>query len=105
MSANEGSEPIDLALPTSIEEILESDVDGLLDAPEQRTKVTPADRLKRAFLEIIEFRRTHDRIPSSTPCEIAERKLGARLDGILADEEKIATLKPLDEFGLLETPE
>ena len=32
--------------------------------------------------------------------EIAERKLGARLDGILASDEKIAALKPLDEFGL-----
>lgn len=95
----------DAAAPTSIDALLESDVDGLLDAPQKPTKVTAADRLERAFLEVVEFRRTHGRVPDSTTREIAERKLGARLDGILANEEKIAALKPLDEFGLLETPE
>lgn len=105
MSASDGIGSIDVVSLTSIEAILDSDVDGLLDAPEQPTKVTSGDRLKRAFLEILEFRRTYDRLPSSTTREIAERKLGARLDGILANEEKIAVLKPLDEFGLLETPQ
>ena len=105
MSANEGIRPSDAVFPTSIEEILDSDVDGLLDAPEQRMTVSSADRLNRDFLEIVKFRRTHDRVPSSTTQEIAERKLGARLDGILANDEKIAALKPLDEFGLLDTPE
>lgn len=85
--------------------LIDSDVDGLLDLPEKPKKVTSSDRLERAFLEVVEFRRAHDRLPSSTTREIAERKLGARLDGILADEEKIAALKHLDEFGLLETPE
>ena len=61
--------------------------------------------MKRAFLEIVEFRRAHGRVPSSTTREIAERKLGARLDGILANDEKITALKPLDEFGLLDAPE
>jgi len=105
MSVSEGHEPVDKILLTSIKAILDSDVDGLLDAPELPTKVTSGDRLVRAFLEILEFRRTYDRLPSSTTREIAERKLGARLDGILANEEKIAALKPLDEFGLLEKPE
>lgn len=77
----------------------------LQDAPEKPVKVTATDRLERAFLEVVEFRRTHGRIPDSTTREIAERKLGARLDGILANEEKIAALKHLDEFGLLEVPE
>lgn len=94
-----------MAFPTSIEAILDSDFDGLLDAPEKLAKVTSADRLERAFLEVVEFRRTHGRVPSSTTREIAERKLGARLDGILASDDKIAALKPLDEFGLLDTPE
>lgn len=85
--------------------LLDADIDGLLDAPEKPKKVTSSDRLERAFLEIVDFRRTHDRTPSSTTREIAERKLGARLDGILADEHKIAALKHLDEFGLLEIPE
>lgn len=89
---------------TDMQSLIDADADGLLDLPEKPKKVTSNDRLERAFLEIIEFRRTHDRIPSSATREIAERKLGARLDGILADEEKIATLKHLDEFGLLEIP-
>ena len=85
--------------------IFDSDFDGLLDAPEKPAKVTSADRLERAFLEVVEFRRVHDRIPSPTTRDIAERKLGARLDGILANDAKIAALRPLDEFGLLDTPE
>jgi hypothetical protein len=85
--------------------LIDSDVDGLLDAPEKQTKITSADRLERAFLEIVEFRRASGRIPSSSTRDIAERKLGARLDGILASDEKVAALKALDEFGLLEVPE
>lgn len=101
----EDTEPAGVDVPDSIDAILDSDFDGLLDAPEKSAKVTSADRLERAFLEIVEFRRAHDRIPSSTTREVAERKLGARLDGILANDEKIAALKPLDEFGLLDAPD
>lgn len=90
---------------TDFQSLIDSDVDGLLDAPEKQTKITSADRLERAFLEIIEFRRASGRLPSSTTRDIAERKLGARLDGILASDEKVAALKALDEFGLLEDPE
>lgn len=89
--------------PVDIHWLIESDVDGLLEISEKPKKVTASDRLERAFLEIVEFRRAHERIPSSTSREIAERKLGARLDGILADDDKIAALKLLDESGLLET--
>src|SRR5699024_9637804 len=77
---------------------------GLLDMPEKPKKVTSSDRLERAFLEIVEFRRTHGRLPSSTTREISERKLGARLDGIHADDGKVEALTHLDEFGLLELP-
>ncbi len=88
-----------------MQSLIDSDLDGLLDLPEKAKRVTAADRLERAFVEIMEFRRTHDRVPSSTTRKIAERKLGARLDGILASEEKIAALKHLDDFGLLRTAE
>lgn len=104
MSSEEALEK-GVGAPASIDDLLDSDVDGLLDAPVKPAKVTAADRLERAFLEVVEFRRTHGRIPDSTTREIGERKLGARLDGILASEEKTAALKPLDEFGLLEAPE
>lgn len=105
MNREDSVGPADFARPSSIDAILDSDVDGLLDAPEKPVKATATDRLERAFLEVVEFRRTHGRIPDSTNREIAERKLGARLDGILANDEKIAALKHLDEFGLLEAPE
>lgn len=88
-----------------LQSILDSDEDGLLDEPVKAKKVTSSDRLERSFLEIVEFYREHDRIPSSTTREIAERKLGARLDGILANDEKIEALRHLDEFGLLSEPE
>lgn len=91
--------------PSSLQDLIDNDLDGLLDAPEKKQKVTATDRLQRAFLEVVEFRRTHERLPSATTRDIAERKLGARLDGILADESKIQELKPLDEFGMLEIPE
>lgn len=105
MTASDDSEPIGEVLPTSIDAILDSDVDGLLDTPEKPAKITSTDRLERAFAEVLEFRRAHGRVPSSATREIAERKLGARLDGILANDDKVAALKPLDEFGLLETPD
>ncbi|MBP1325049.1 hypothetical protein JOF28_000281 [Leucobacter exalbidus] len=90
------------AAPTSLQDLIDNDLDGLLDVPEKPKKATATDRLQRAFLEIVEFRRTHDRLPSATTRDIAERKLGARLDGILADDAKLEELKPLDEFGMLE---
>lgn len=105
MSSADEVGQVDVVYPSSIEVLLESDVDGLLDAPEKPKKVTSSDRLERALLEIVEFRRAHGRVPDSQTREIAERKLGARLDGILANEENIAALRPLDEFRLLETPE
>ena len=85
----------------TIDDILD---DELLNAPEKPKKITSSDRLERAFLEIVEFRRSKGRVPSSQTREIAERKLGARLDGFLANEAKAAAVKHLDEFGLLEAP-
>jgi len=90
---------------TDFQSIFDSDEDGLLDTPEKAPKLTSSDRLERSFLEIVEFYREHDRPPRSDTREIAERKLGARLDGILANDGKIAALKHLDEFGLLAEPE
>lgn len=85
--------------------IFDSDEDGLLNTPDKALKPTSPDRLERSFLEVVEFYREQGRIPRSDTREIAERKLGARLDGILTNEEKIAALKPLDDFGLLAEPE
>lgn len=93
------------AAPASLQDLIDNDLDGLLEVAEKPKKATATDRLQRAFLEIVEFRRAHERLPSATTRDIAERKLGARLDGILADESKIQELKPLDEFGMLEIPE
>lgn len=105
---NELPESNDSSTVFDIQSLIDSDLDGLLDTPVKPKKATPNDRLERAFLEIVEFRKSHDRLPSSTTRDIAERKLGARLEGILANEEKVKKLKHLDEFGMLEfneTPE
>ena len=102
---NQTPQPSAAGLEDALQALIDSDEGGLLDAPEKPKKVTSSDRLERAFLEINEFYHAHQRIPSSTTREIAERKLGARLDGILADEEKIEALEPLDEFDLLTPPE
>lgn len=93
------------AVADPFQQLIDTDVDGLLDLPDKPTKVTSKDRLERAFLEIVEFRRTHGRLPSPTTREISERKLGARLDGILADDTKIDALIHLDDLGLLAVPE
>ncbi|MCM3658088.1 GIY-YIG nuclease family protein [Agromyces mediolanus] len=104
MSTNDGIGPVDFIVP-DFQAVLDADIDGLLDAPEKPQKVTSSDRLERAFLEIVEFYRVHGRVPSSSTREIAERKLGARLDGFLASDERAAAVKHLDEFGLLEAPQ
>jgi hypothetical protein len=93
------------AAPASLQYLIDNDLDGLLDVLEKPKKATATDRLQRAFLEIGEFRRAHGRLPSATTRDIAERKLGARLDGILADDAKLEELKPIDEFGILKVPE
>jgi hypothetical protein len=85
--------------------IFDADEDGILDTPEKPAKLTATDRLERSFIEIIEFVKKHDREPRSDTREIAERKLGARLDGIRLNDEKIQALKHLDEFDLLVEPD
>jgi hypothetical protein len=77
----------------------------LLNTVEKPKKVTPADRLERSFVEILRFVRENDREPSATTREIAERKLGARLDGIRNDAEKVEALRKLDELGLFSEPQ
>lgn len=98
MTQHETLEP---EAPPRLDDILD---DELLTAPEKVRKLTSSDRLERAFLEIVEFRRAEGRVPSSQTRDIAERKLGARLDGFLANDAKSEAVKRLDEFGLLEAP-
>ena len=104
-SNNVESDEDAFATPNDLDELFDSDLDGLLDLPDKPQKISSSDRLERAFLEVLDFRRLKGRTPSSSTRDIAERRLGARLDGILADEKKVAALKPLDEFGLLELPD
>lgn len=88
----------------SLADIFASD-DTLLDEPQKPKKVTSSDRLERSFLEIVEFVQKHDREPSATTRNIAERKLGARLDGIRSNPDKIDHLLHLDSLDLLAEPE
>lgn len=90
----------------NLQALFDDDVDGLLDMPVKPPTVTVDDRVRAGFLEIVEFHRQHGRPPrSDTRTSITERRLGARLDGLLADEDQRAALEPLDEFGVLAIPE
>lgn len=75
----------------------------LLDEPEApvRYRLSGRDRLERAFIEILEFVGDHGREPDPDCLQVPERKLGARLVGIRADEAKIEALRELDTLGLL----
>lgn len=96
--------PIDVVSFDSLQAIFDTE-DALLNAPEKPKKITATDRLERSFAEINDFVREHEREPSATTREIAERKLGARLAGIRANPEKVDLLRDLDELGLLDEPE
>ena len=88
-------------LDVLLDAALASDEDGLLEEPRKTRKLTTEDRLDRGFLEIAEFYRAHGRRPSSQTRDIAERRLGARLDGFLADQVRADAVADLDDFGLL----
>lgn len=88
-----------------LDQLIANDTEGLLATPEKPKPITATDRLERAFLEIVDFRREHGRLPSPETLEISERKLGARLVGFLNDEAKADLVRHLDEFNLLALPE
>lgn len=81
--------------------ILENDDEGLLDEPAKPLRLTAESRLERAFLEIVNFYVENGRTPDPDTLNIAERKLGARLVGIRANDEKREALVHLDAVGLL----
>lgn len=85
----------------SLDDIFAADTDGLLDEPKKAPILTGEDRLQRSFLEINDFITEHGREPSANVRVIQERKLGARLEGIRANPEKVAALEHLDVHGLL----
>jgi hypothetical protein len=81
--------------------IFESDDLGLLNTSQHDKPQTSSDRLEASFLEIVDFYNEHNYEPSAKTTEMAERKLGVRLRGIRADDNKIEALKHLDSHGLL----
>lgn len=81
--------------------IFESDDLGLLNTSQRDKPQTSSDRLEASFLEIVDFYNEYSREPSAKTTEMAERKLGVRLRGIRADDNKIEALKHLDSHGLL----
>lgn len=94
---NDNSDRLDALL----DQVLATDVDNLLDEPVKVRALTSDDRLERGFLEIADFFRAHGRRPSSETHDITERRLGARLDGFLADKHRAELVADLDDFGLL----
>jgi hypothetical protein len=91
--------------PNKLQPIFDDDDLGLLDTPTREKPQTSSDRLEDSFLQIIDFFNENGRRPSAETTDMAERKLGVRLRGILADEQKVEALKHLDSHGLLEPDE
>lgn len=102
--AQDGSDVAETSF-VDLQAIFDADDTGLLDVPEKTAPITSSDRLERSFREIVEFVREHAREPSPSTHEIAERKLGARLDGLRMNPEKAAALTSMDELGLLKEAE
>lgn len=96
---------IEKSLDEQLAQLAAEDHHGLLDMPEKPKKITSDDRLERSFLEIVEFYEREGREPSSTTRDIAERKLGARLDGIRANVDELSALHHLDTAGLFKETE
>ncbi|MCG7278777.1 GIY-YIG nuclease family protein [Corynebacterium imitans] len=96
------TEPVNAAALEQLDALMAQDTDGLLDMPEKPKPVTDVDRLTKAFREVCEFYAANGREPDANTMDISERKLGARLVGIRASNEKMEALKDHDEHGLLE---
>lgn len=101
MSKKNQHDAVDPSVLEQLDALIASDTNGLLDLPEKPKPVTNVDRLAKAFREVSEFYAEHGREPDPNTMVISERKLGARLVGIRASDEKMQALKDEDEHGLL----
>lgn len=101
MSKKNQHDAVDPSVLEQLDALIASDTNGLLDLPEKPKPVTDVDRLTKAFREVSEFYAEHGREPDPNTMVISERKLGARLVGIRASDEKMQALKDEDEHGLL----
>lgn len=101
MSKKNQHDAVDPSVLEQLDALIASDTNGLLDLPEKPKPVTDVDRLTKAFREVSEFYAEHGREPDPNTMVISERKLGARLVGIRASDEKMQALKDVDEHGLL----
>ena len=73
-----------------------------LFVPKVTKPATHADDQARLFLEIVSFRERHGRPPDSASRTPEEMRLGVRLNAFRADEDKVSTLRDLDQYGLLQ---
>lgn len=101
MSKKNQHDAVDPSVLEQLDALIASDTNGLLDLPEKPKPVTDVDRLTKAFREVSEFYSEHGREPDPDTMDISERKLGARLVGIRASDEKMEALKDVDKHGLL----
>jgi len=89
----------------ALQKLIEDDDLGLLDIkPVQSAAQSAEERLVEKFYKISDFYRAQDREPRKNPENMQEAQLAMSLEGIRHSHESIATLKALDEFGLLEPP-
>lgn len=88
-----------------LKDLFDDDDQGLLNVPKKSTPVSSSDRLEASFLEIVDFYTENRRAPTTHTSDIYERKLGARLNGLISDENKVSALKHLDTYNLLQLEE
>ena len=69
-----------------------------------RHRNTAGDRLKRSFLDVLEFIQGNNRLPSEDG-DMEEATLARTLKSILEDEKKRQLCLPLDDLGILIRPE
>lgn len=88
-----------------LQKLIEDDDLGLLEVkPIQSAAQSAEERLIEKFYKVSDFYREHNREPRKDPENMQEAQLAMTLEGIRNSHESIATLKALDEFGLLEPP-
>jgi len=84
-----------------LKKIFDSDNLGLLEYSKRNRPQTSSDRLESSFLEINDFFNENNREPEIMSTDMLEHRLGVRLRGIRADDDKVECLKHLDINNLL----
>lgn len=85
----------------TLDDIFKSDRFGLLELQKPTERISQLSRLRASFHEILAFFETEGRVPLANSEDLAEAKLGSRLEGLKLNPEKMSLLSIDDRYGLL----